>query len=150
MKGKILTGILILFILGCTQLDEQRYTPTEILDQKDLLLNKTITVQGIVDDSDFSCTELICPEDNPCCNECEADVVLTDGTNEIVIMSNFEEKDISCVGHETGNSTNCNHIIEECYPFEEGSEYQIRGIFKLDPRSCPTIYYLELIDFNRI
>lgn len=76
-----------------------------------------VTVVGTATRTPYACTDLPCPKEDPCCNECTA-TILIDGLIEIA--------DDACFGRETGCAgTECAQV---CVPAVIGVDERFRGV----------------------
>ncbi|MBL7160121.1 MAG: hypothetical protein ISS95_01005 [Candidatus Aenigmarchaeota archaeon] len=128
---------LIIIISGCTQAEQTFFAPEQLTEQKDFLLEQKITVEGLAKIESPICTSIACPEEDPCCNTCGGNLALKGEKEKILILGEYQEKEISCKGD------SCNI---SCYPLEKEKKYQVTGIWK----KAGSEYYLELEDFRLI
>lgn len=134
------------------------YTPKEVWNKRNALLNKRITVQGKAESFATICTEMGCPQEDPCCNGCFGPLGFHIETAEIQVCEkktgecrNLEhERFLRIYGKEkqdyeyndgffglykgkrvqcTGD--NCGNTFG-CYPLEHEQTYQLTGVLKKD------------------
>ena len=130
MSRWLIVGILL--VAMCVG---QALTPQQVLHQKDSLLGKSITVEGIAAIGLERCTLMACTQEQPCCNSCAANLILTgDGAN-ITVSGEWEGKEVGCEGNDCGLT---------CWPLEEGKRYSVSGIWN----SSLGEYSLELKAFS--
>ncbi len=128
MKNLKIPIILILFLIiitfsGCVEeksekkineKDEIISSISYLINHSEEYINKTITIEGTVTMGPTTCTMMMCPPENPCCNSCGAQLVLYDNTSMIDTSG-------SCGG------TECNMT---CSPLELHKTYKVTGIWK--------------------
>ena len=136
MIGKYLSKILVFMCLiamlvSCHSTDEQNnqngdvLSPQMVLANKELLLNRTITVRGIAEaDARVLCTLMACSHENPCCNMCGAALQLCDAGSCITLSGTYSGRQVGCSGNECGLT---------CFPLEQGRIYQVIGVWKKLP-----------------
>lgn len=128
--------LLITFFLIAFSMIKKSLTPEEVLEQKDTLTGKAITVIGKADVSPIiRCTLLLCPPDNECCNFCSGALVLWGEKEKITLTGNYLDKTVVCSGSECEIT---------CYPLERNKTYKINGIWKRELND----YYLQLTGFS--
>ena len=132
-KSYLLIGIIfalgILVNSGCVQKELNKiYTPSEVWNNRNSLINKQITIEGLADEYEVKCTQMVCPvrgSQRGCCNSCGGGLGLKDENRVLNIRGESQEKgnyglynnkQVGCSGIE------CNI---ECYPLESGKKYKI-------------------------
>lgn len=149
----ILAGIVIVVVLSFlffkpTPLDDPILIlnePIQIWDNRDILLDKEIVVEGIVNVGWF-CTEIGClPGDF--CNGCSGELFMI-ASEEIRLNIKPNSEDLKCTARSNGVG-DINQI--ECF-LEPNKEYKITGILRKDPnvRSIYEFrkYYIEVKSFE--
>jgi len=93
----------------------------------DLHDQKTVVVLGTVktDVAAVTCTDLECPPEDPCCNECAARLVIEDGDAGVGLRAG-EVSPVGCSG------TNCDYL-DNCQPFAPDQDIRLWGTFTADP-----------------
>lgn len=116
---------------------EEVLTPKEVLERKDELLNKKITVKGVAKEGLIGCTEMECPPEQPCCNSCSGSLELEKAGSKIKLTGPYNGKSVSCSGNECSI---------KCWPLTKGKEYRATGTWKRKEEN----YYLEISSFTRL
>lgn len=106
----------VLLIAACVG---QVLTPEQVMQQKDGLLDQTITVVGKAEAGRQICTLALCGPDTPCCNTCSGSLLLTGGAN-ITLSGGLQNQQVGCGG------TNCRL---DCWPMQEGKTYSVTGVW---------------------
>jgi hypothetical protein len=114
--SKLWLVIPVLLIAACIG---QALTPEQVMQQKDNLLDKTITVIGKAEVGRQICTLAVCNPDTPCCNTCSGSLMLSGGAN-ITLAGGWQNQQVGCGG------TNC---IVSCWPMQEGKTYSVTGVW---------------------
>jgi hypothetical protein len=134
-KHGIMLGC-ILVLAGCYSAEhrnENVLSPQTVLANKDVLLNRVITVRGTATASlRVFCTLMACPEENPCCNTCGADLQLCEAGSCISLSGDEAGIQVGCSGNECG-------LI--CFPFQQGTVHRISGVWR---KRASGEYVLEL------
>jgi len=118
----------VLFVSGCV-LEKEVYTPAEVWENKNWLVGKQITVEGVAAYYQVACTGIACTPKDPCCNYCSGGLGLRiDNERVLNIRGEFEEK--GHYGVYSGKPVNCagNECDIQCYPLEQGKSYRVIAI----------------------
>jgi hypothetical protein len=110
------------------------YTPEEAYQNASALAGRRIVIQGKVEIVSSMCTEVACPPDNPCCNECENRLGFHLAQYRSIYISG---KDSACAG---------NSCRMECQGLQPGGIYQVTGVL----RDQAGIISFELQDWKTI
>lgn len=114
----------------------------EVLAEGEQLAGQMVSIVGTVDQEPkfVICTFIKCSAEDPCCQGCGANLVISSSTNSyIYLKGNYEGKSVYCSG------SNCGL---DCYPIEAGSVCQVNGELERKERISGIIeYYLNLESF---
>lgn len=118
-------------------------TPEEVFQQKENLIGHSITVRGTAQALWSHCTEIVCPEQDPCCNACWCGVGFWADVSEGQDIA-LSAPDIDCSGNE---------CLIACRPFEFGVTYVVTGSLREDGgssglRASVSSLYLDVADFR--
>lgn len=127
----------VIFISGCVKAPAPLMTPEDVINNQDNFLNQTIAVEGIADAGVYICSTEVCPQENPCCNECGGNLILKGSRDVIVVSGDYNNKHVSCFGNE------CNY---DCYPLETKKKYRVTGLWT---QSQFGDYFLEIESFEK-
>ena len=146
----IITVLGLILVSGCIT-GPLIHTPDEVWANRDYLINKQITVEGIADYYAVACTEMYCPMD--CCNTCSGGLGLRiDEERGLNVRGESEEK--GNYGLYNGERVGCegNECDIRCYPLEAGKKYRVTGILKKETWDVAPYeeFYLELINFELV
>ncbi|MEO1339254.1 MAG: hypothetical protein AAFV29_26675, partial [Myxococcota bacterium] len=114
----------------CNQTAIAVVTSAEALLQADTLDGEVIVLTGTSTSGAQFCTARACPPDNPCCNICNADVVV----DAITFASSACFSNVGCRGTECG-------LV--CQPPTLGLPGRYRGIFRAGPPATLEFIGLE-------
>jgi hypothetical protein len=157
-SGRFVVVLLVLAAAACSQAqrslpaptlvpvqrrDERVLTPEQVFQHKQDLIGQSITVRGTAQPLWSHCTEIVCPEQDPCCNACWCGVGFwADGSEgqDIALSS----PDIDCSGNE---------CLITCQPFEFGVTYVVTGSLREDGgsnglKASASALYLDVVDFR--
>ncbi len=127
---------LLIILIWIVYISQKSLTPNEVLEQKDSLIGKTITVTGRADISSIiRCTLMFCPPDNECCNSCSGYLVLSGEKEKITLTGTYLNKSVECSGNDCKMS---------CYPLEKSKTYKATGLWKKELNE----YNLQLVAFS--
>ncbi|MEM7820649.1 MAG: hypothetical protein QW751_00405 [Candidatus Aenigmatarchaeota archaeon] len=132
--SKLWVLIPIFLISGCVG---HVLTPEQVIQQKDFLLGKSITVEGVATFGLERCTLLVCVPEHPCCNTCDANLILAGTEQNITISGEWKGRQVACKGNECGLT---------CWPLKEGRRYHVSGIWSSNLGQ----YTLELKSFSEV
>jgi hypothetical protein len=123
--------------------DEPVLTPEIVFQQKEDLIGQNITVRGTAQALWPHCTEIVCPEQNPCCNACWCGVGFWADVSEGKDIA-LSAPDIDCSGNE---------CLITCQPFEFGVTYVVTGSLREEGGSSGlkakvSSLYLDVVDFK--
>jgi hypothetical protein len=126
----------MVILAGCYSAEHQHkdvLSPQAVLANKDVLLNRTITVRGTAMPSlRVLCTLMACPVENPCCNMCAADLQLCEAESCITLSGDEAGIQVGCSGNECGLT---------CVPFQPGTVHHVSGVWR---KRASEEYLLEL------
>jgi hypothetical protein len=157
-RGRFVVVLLVLAAAACSQAqrslpaptpvpiqgrDERVLTPVQVLQQREDLMGQTITVLGTAEVLWSHCTEIVCPEQNPCCNACWCGVGFWADVSEGQDIA-LSSPDIDCSGNE---------CLITCQPFEFGVTYVVTGSLREDGgssglKTSASSLYLDVVDFR--
>ena len=110
----LLALFLIVLVAGCVS-TEQSLSVSTVLQNPEKYLEEQISVKGLAAAYKLRCTDLMCTEDNPCCNTCGGSLALEESGKKLPLEG------ISCKG---------NNCEQKCGSFEIGKEYTITATLK--------------------
>jgi len=156
-KGYLILGIvviigLILIINYAVKKEPNNiYTPSQLWNNRNSLVNKQITVEGTADHYQVACTEMYCP--GGCCNSCGGGLGLRINNDKVLdVRGESEEK--GNFGLYNGKQVGCNgnECDIECYPLEKGKTYKVNGVLKKEILDIAPYeeFYLELKSFELV
>lgn len=87
---------------------------------------QAVVVLGTVktDPAAVDCTEMECPPDEPCCNQCSAQLVIADGADGVGLASGAVSP-VGCSG------SNCDYM-DNCQPVVPDQQVRLWGTFRAD------------------
>ena len=132
-----------LFASPFQERDKPVLTPEQVFQQKQDLIGQNITVRGTAQALWSHCTEIVCPEQNPCCNACWCGVGFWADVSQGQDIA-LSGADIDCSGNE---------CLITCQPFEFGVTYVVTGSLREDGgssglKASASSLYLDIVDFR--
>ena len=121
--GKRIPIIVLMVVLGihlssCLLLEARVWSPEEVLNRQDLLIDRMVTIRGLLNQTYLYCTEQECEPEQPCCNVCGGGVGFQIGWDVI---------------HWVGEGLGCsgNNCEVKCEPSGIGKVYNVKGVLRL-------------------
>jgi hypothetical protein len=124
--------------------------PTEILNNKDSLVNCIVSIRGMaISSGHASQTALACIDNNPCCNWNYSDLFISDSNNSIQVF-NAEGYFIDSVLHRgICEKKECDSIFN-CEGIFTGKEYGVTGTWRRYIYMGDTMYALLMNSYREI
>ncbi|MFH1236690.1 MAG: hypothetical protein V1685_07235 [Parcubacteria group bacterium] len=117
-------------------------------ESRNQFANNFIKTTGAVKAGSKICTEMLCPQDKPCCNSCEAQLFIHMGSSDEMKLQITGEK---LTQRYAGQSVGCtgDDCSLVCEPLAEGKTYAVVGTLRT-PSGQNSFYTLELQSFEEV